>query len=84
MPRSGTGVSVTGQDLRKLATVARLAVESSADRQLAKADLADSFVICAAYLWDRGDTDLAIGLLRRAGEVCQGYDQIHAGIGGAL
>lgn len=74
---------MTGAQLRKLGEVARLTVESAADRQLQQADLADCYVQCAADQLDQGGYTHALQLLRRAGEVCPSYAGIHSDLGGA-
>ena len=74
---------MTGPEILRLGRVARMTVESSCDRQFQQADLADSFVACAAYLLDHGECTHALQLLRRAGEVCPSYGEIHSNLGGA-
>ena len=73
---------MTGAQLKQLAQVARLTVESDCDRRFAQADLADCYVTCAADLLDKGEYTHALQLCRRAGEVCPSYSSLHSDLGG--
>jgi hypothetical protein len=74
---------VTGANLLELGNAARQTVELDADRWFKRADLADAYVQCAADQIDAGSYVHALQLLRRAGEVCPSYSNLHSQIGGA-
>ena len=74
---------MNGAQLLKLGRVAHMAVQTSCERTLAKADLADAYVTCAADLLDHGEYTHALQLCRRAGEVCPNYSELHSNLGGA-
>jgi len=73
---------VTGAEILRLGRVARMTVESSCDRQFQQADLADAYVACAADQLDQGSVTHCLQLLRRAGEVCPSYADVHTQAGG--
>lgn len=73
---------MTGAQLLALGQSARLSVELDVDRWVAKANLADSYIRCAAAELDAGSYTHALQLLRRAGEVCPSYMVVHSQLGG--
>lgn len=71
---------MTGAQLLDLGKSARQTVEQDVDRWFERADLADSYVACAADQLDQGSYTHALQLLRRAGEVCPSYSALHTAL----